>query len=334
MIFGDIDHVLLLGGSRATAELAIALKARGAYRFDVFTAPRQEHDPITETGETFGALLTHHGIPYRVAEDVNADQAFLAAITPTTLALGVGEAWSFTPAVIRRLDGRLLDLMGIPLPQFRGGAHYTWMILQGSRRGACNLQVVNEAMKPGVFDSGAILKRAEYLFPASARTPADYFAYAVTQEVPFILEFLDEVAAKKSFAEQPLQETFSLYMPRLNTREHAFIDWQWPTRDIEKMICAFDVPYVGASTSINGSLVRVRSARVESGDGPFHPFQCGLIYRISTEHLCVCTRDGTLLIGDVRDADGQSVKSALAAGDRFTTPSAWLEKAMALRANY
>jgi methionyl-tRNA formyltransferase len=325
MKFGKIDHLLLLGGSRATVELAAALKRGGRYRFDVFTAPRQENDQITADGSTFSAELRKHGIKYRVANDINIDTDFLKSITPNTLAIGIGEAWSFTPEVIAKLEGRLVDLMGIRLPQFRGGAHYTWMILQGNRRGSVNIQIVNEAMKPGLHDSGAIIKRTEYLMPAGARTPADYFAHAERVEVRVILEFLQDVANGKEFVEQSVQETFSLYMPRLNTREQAFIDWQWPTADIEKMICAFDVPYVGASTAVNGALVRLRSVRVEVGDGPFHPYQCGLIYRIDIGHLFVCTRDGTLLVGDVRDAEGRPVMESLRTGDRFTTTCSWLE---------
>jgi hypothetical protein len=334
MIFGSIDRILLLGGSRATAEMAAALQSRSRYRVEVFTAPRQEDDAITETGETFRAFLGRNSIAYRVADDINTDPHFLAAITPGTMALGVGEAWSFAPDIVAKFGGRLLDLMGIRLPQYRGGAHYTWQILTGNRRGACNLQVVNAEMRPGVHDSGSIVKCHDYLFPASARIPADYFGHAVREEVRFILEFLDEVAAGKDFEPRPLQNAFSLYFPRLNTRQNAFLDWQWPTREIERMICAFDRPYVGASTSINGALVRVRSASAESGDGAFHPFQRGLIYRIDVDHLFVATRDGAILVGDVRDADGTSVKDGLRVGDRFFTPTAWIEQAMQHRESY
>ena len=49
--------------------------------------------------------------------------------------------------------------------------------------------------------------------------------------------------------------------------------------DVERFICAFDEPYVGASTNLNGDIVRIKSVCLSQQDGFFHHFQSGLIYR-------------------------------------------------------
>ncbi len=253
MTFGEINKIILMGGSRCTAELAQYLKEKDGFEFHVFTAPRQLKDIIYSDGGTFEEFLIKNQINYTVCEDINTEKKFIQNISTNTLGIGLGEAWSFSKEIIAMFDGRLIDLMGIRLPQYRGGAHYTWQILRGSRIGACNLQVVNEFMVQGVFDSGEVIKFKEYFFPSSARIPMDYFNHAVNEEIGFIKEFIDEVKSNKTFHPFVLQENFSIYFPRLNTIKNAFIDWTWDTNNIDRFICAFDDPYIGASTMLNES---------------------------------------------------------------------------------
>lgn len=334
MKFGKIDHLILLGGSRCTAELALYLRDQAGLRFEVFTAPRQLEDIIYNDGQTFEQFFKKHELPLSVSENINTDTFFLESITSSTLAIGLGEAWSFDKEVINSFDGKLIDLMGIRLPQYRGGAHYSWQILRGTRIGACNLQIINEDMIQGVFDSGRIVKFREYLFPSSARIPDDYFECAVKEEIAFIKEFINEVAEGRDFDDFSLQENFSVYFPRLHTLKNAFLDWNWSTTDIEKMICAFDSPYAGVSTSINGQLVRLKGARAETNDGPFHPFQCGLIYKIYNKTIYVASLQGSILISEVNDENGVSVLGTLRTGDRFHTPTEWIEKGLTTKIQY
>lgn len=334
MIFGKINHILLLGGSRCTAELALYLHQLSTLKFEVYTAPRQVNDVIYSDGSTFGDFFEKHSLKYFISEDINQEQTFIQSVREHTLAIGLGEAWTFRKEIIDKFNGRLIDLMGIRLPQYRGGAHYTWQILRGSRIGACNLQVINTDMIQGVFDSGEIIKFREYLFPPDAKIPDDYFNFAVLQEITFIKEFIDELAQNKTFNTFNLQENFSLYFPRLHTLKNAFINWQWDTFEIEKFICAFDSPYPGATTQINGTLVRVKQARSEQNDGPFHPFQCGLIYKIYNGNLYIATHQGTIILSEVNDEKGFSVSHLLKSGDRFYTPIEWIERGMITRINY
>ncbi|CAM4199109.1 hypothetical protein EWU23_04735 [Cytophagaceae bacterium 50C-KIRBA] len=334
MIFGNISHIILLGGSRCTAELALYLKDATNFKYNLFTSSRQLGDIIFANGQTFEEYLIENEITYFVTDDINQNDEFLNSISRESLAIGIGEAWSFNQEVIALFDGRLIDLMGIRLPQYRGGAHYTWQILKGNKIGACNLQVINEEMIQGVFDSGEIIKFKEYLFPNEARIPDDYFSFATSQEILFIKEFIDEISAGHHFQTFKLQENFSMYFPRLHTLKNAFIHWQWDSLDIEKFVCAFDDPYAGVSTQIHGKLVRVKKARLENNDGPFHPFQCGLIYKIYQGNLYIATRQGTIIISEVNDEFGNSVLSELRTGDRFFTPQDWIENGLKTKIEY
>ena len=106
-------------------------------------------------------------------------------------------------------------------------------------------------------------------------------------------------------------------------------------KDIERFICAFDAPYNGARTFINdGSKVILKRCFVSNKDGTFHPFQKGMIYRISDKLIFVATEEGSLVISQIFDFEGRDIFKEIKCGDRFFTPSEYLEKAKQYRAKY
>lgn len=334
MNFGKIDHIILFGGAPLLAAFAKCIAKKGKYRIHVFSSARHLEEIIFLENKTLKEILNENKISYYNTPDINNDPHIKSVITENTLGIGIGETWSFNKELIDLFDGRLLDFMGIRLPQYRGGAHYSWQVLRKNRIGCCNLQIINEEMIQGVFDSGEIIKTKEYFFPPSARIPQDYFDFAIKQELVFLEEFLEEVNAEKEFPLIKLQENFSIYFPRLYTLQHGYIDWNWDSEDIESFICAFDDPYSGASSFLNGKRVFLKDCYLEFNDGPFHPFQAGLIYKILNNAIFVATKQGTLVIKKILDENGKSLFGALKTGMRFYTPKKHLEDAMMYQADY
>jgi methionyl-tRNA formyltransferase len=255
-------------------------------------------------------------------------------ITKSTLAIGVGEVWRFDTKTIEKFEGRLLDFMGIPLPRYRGGAHYSWMILKKDRVGGCNLQLINKDMIQGVFDSGEIVKSKKYSFPASVKIPQDYFDFTVMTELEFLKDFLRQVEKGQAFKLKKLDESLSMYFPRLYTLKHGFINWNWSTEDIVTFICAFDQPYKGASTFVNGKRIFLKNCCAAYDEGGFHPFQSGLIYRKQANALFVATANGTLIIKQVTDGSGKDILPLFKVGERLFTPEENLKESMSFNAEY
>jgi methionyl-tRNA formyltransferase len=279
--------------------------------------------------------LRKEKIKYFETEDINADKNIEEFIDETTLGIGIGEVWSFSKEIIGRLGGRLIDFMGIPLPHYRGGAHYSWHILRREKKWACNLQIINEEMVPAKFDSGAIIKTKEYYFPETAKIPSDYFKWAAEQEVLFLIEFLKEIEQGKDFSLFLIDERSSIYFPRLYTKKQGYINWTWKVEDVESFICAFDDPYAGASTLLNGERkVMLKKCSVKYDDGNFHPFQAGLVFRKLYEYCCIAATDGTLVIREVFDEEGKNITAEINVGDRFYTPLKYLDEAMVFHAEY
>ncbi|MCG8637439.1 MAG: hypothetical protein MI863_26670 [Desulfobacterales bacterium] len=333
LCFGKIDHLLLIGGGASLYHLARHWTDKG-YRVTVFSANRHLEEDVLKEGSTLKKILKAADIDFRNPEDINTDPVFRKAGEKNGMGIGFGETWSFTRETVERFRGRLVDVMGIRLPQYRGGAHYTWQILRGNKTGAVKLQLINEDMVQGEFDSGEIVFSKEFFFPDTVRIPADYQKELAVREYETLKEFMDKVAGGACFPLASVQEEFSIYFPRLHTKSHGLINWEWDTEDIEKFIRAFDEPYPGASTYINNRRVFLKKSRFDYSDGPFHPFQQGMIYRLNPGAVFIATRNGTLIIRQVLDEDGEDVIPRLRPGDRFFTPRKELEAAMQFRADY
>ena len=146
------------------------------------------------------------------------------------------------------------------------------------------------------------------------------------QILDFIIEFIDEV--RKRGIEIPTtkqSEYFSSYWPRLDTSENGWIDWSDNIVSMERFICAFDQPYEGCKTFLSEKKVFIKSVMSDFGDQSFHKFQSGIIYRKSPSWLMVAADGGSLIVQEVFDESGKNIIQDIRIGDRFVTPSTYLE---------
>lgn len=327
--FGEIDTVLLLGGGAVLSRLAVRLRRRGL-RTVVFTAPRHLSARLPDRGRPMGEFLEAEGIPFVSCERIDEEPSVRNYEGRGTLALSLGAPWIFTRGFIDRFRGRLLNVHGAPLPEHRGAGGYTWRILMDDRRGASLIHVVDEGL-----DTGPIVKVRRYQFPEECRIPADFERVQHERDVAFLEEFFEEVKAGRTFHPEPQDDAKSTYFPRLYTRKHGAIDWSLGACDLDRFVRAFDRPYPGAFTRLRDDRVVLRDARFHSEEGPFHPFQAGLIYRVFGGRAFIAARaGGALSVGRILDSDGRNVVAERLIGRRLTTPGSWLEDARLFRAVY
>jgi RimJ/RimL family protein N-acetyltransferase/methionyl-tRNA formyltransferase len=320
----DTNHVMLFGGSPLLLKLAKMLREM-EYEIDIFTSPRQEAEFMGD-GRTLGQALTKSGMDwYVVTDDINQTLP-LQSIGPTTLGIGLGEAWQFKAPILDAFQGRLLDFMGIPLPRYRGGAHYTWAILNQELEWGCCLQEVTSNTVQGECDDGAVVFRKCYDIPYLT-VPKDWFEECGKYEIDFLKSFFQQVKAGKAFDPVMPDERKSLFLPRLKTTEHGWIDWTWKGSDIADFINAFDEPYPGAHTTLDGKVVQLRGGEFFDTDD-LHPFAVGLILRIEKNHIVVATKGGCLHVDVVEGVEGMSC------GQRFFTSRERLERALTYVPNY
>ncbi len=333
---GAIDTLILFGGGQLLVDFAEESLKRGIKTY-VFAVTRHLEEVIDiKTGLTLAKAMRKQKIPFYQVKDINRSSELKAIIAKSKNAMGIGlgEVYTFSKKTIILFGGRLFDFMVIRLPQYRGGAHFTWQILRKDRIGCWNIQLINEEMVPGVYDSGEILKTRGYAIPEQARIPQDYFKIAHEEALKLFIEFLDEVRKGKEFKFTKLQENLSSYFPRLYTLKHGYINWSWDTDEIETFICAFDEPYPGASTFLNGRRFFLKDCNSQYSEGKFHSFMAGLIYRIYNGSVYIAAKGGSLIVKQVLDEKGNNIIRALKVGQRFYTPLKYLEDAMLFNAEY
>ena len=328
MKFGDIKHILLLGGTSVLVELYDLFREAG-FAVTVVTSPRHlQAQGSGSTGETLETILSARKVRYLVKTVIAVGDHDLAGlIGRETLAVSISAPWIFKQAVIEQFAGRFVNLHGAKLPQGRGGGNFSWKILQGERTGFAAIH----KMEPGI-DTGALLKHCEFMYPSSCRVPADFAAVSAREYIELFKEFIADLKDDKDFPELVQPEYLSSYWPRLSTDQHGYINWDWKLPHIERFICAFDEPYGGASTFLKGRKVRIKGCGVSGSDGVFHPFQNGLIYRKYNHRLFVATEQGALVVGRVLNDDQVNIFNEIGVGDRFYTPGKYLEAAKEYRA--
>ena len=326
MNFGKINKIILFGGGQIIVRFASILDK---YELESLIITSNRHaKEITGGTSTFEELLRKDNRRFIITSDINESKV-ITEITNETLGISSGAAWLFNAEFINLFEGRLLNAHGSRLPHDRGAGGFSWRIMRRESLGAILLHKID----PGV-DTGEIIKYEEYVFPGACRKPIDYQRYNVQKYIEFLEEFIKEILSGKDFNLIPQQESFSIYFPRLSTDAHGFIDWSWTAEEIESFVCAFDSPYKGASTFIDGTRVRLKDCQLTKSDGTFHPFQFGIIYRITEYGLFVAAKGGSLIIGRVENEEGKSILERMRLGDRFYTPVDNIEKAKTFRAVY
>lgn len=312
-----IDKVVLLGGGRLLLSLARWCQTAGI-PIQVVTSPRHS-DEVVEPGHSLRDALDLEGIALLVIDKLDSKtlQVELGDLR-RAFCLSLGAAWIFPPEMLNNLfHGRLLNLHGTRLPQNRGGGGLSWRIMMGSRLGFCQLHLVDEGV-----DSGDLVLTEEFLYPASCRTPKDYENESMNRNLRFVSELIETLRLDSVSVEtRPQAHYLSTYFPRLNSEEHAWIDWGEELTTLERFVLAFDEPYSGAKTSWRGKTVALKSVMADYSDSAFHPFQSGLVYRNNGKWLSVCANGGSLIVEKVEGKNGLDLISQIDVGDRFVTES-------------
>jgi methionyl-tRNA formyltransferase len=295
----------------------------------VLTGPRQA-EMLAHTGETWEVFLKRLKIKCFFAESLQKCPGLFKFITDQTIGISSGSPYIFSKDIIERFGHRIINGHSSRLPQQRGGGGYSWMIMQGNRVGYAVWHLVDEGI-----DNGDILALKEFEYPVSCQYPEDYLNEKSIHEYGVFKSLLQDIKLKKPLQRNGQSEHMSIYMPRLLTDVHGFIDWKWSGQEIERFAQAFGRPYKGASTFLMGKQVRVRSATSVTFDGTFHPFQYGIIYRLFENGVYVACKNGSLRCSLFRKDGIKPIeyKSNLI-GERLYTPAEYLETAMRTRVEF
>jgi len=326
----NIKKIFLLGGSISLLEAALLLQKR-KFEFFIFTSKRQLNDKILDSTLSLEQGLQSNKIKYFISKDINKDKNFIKNFDKSSLAIGFGEPWKFSQKIIKKFRGNLIDFMCIPLPLFRGGAHYTWMSLMGIKKSAVCLQEITENTLQGVFDDGKILLRKEFKIKEHSK-PSAFFNLERKNTNLLLKFFFDQIVNKKEIKKSVINEKNSLLLPRLFTEKNGWVNWQWKGKDIFSFINSFDEPYIGSSTRYIDNnykkIVYLKDISWKNKKIKFHPFQSGLIINKDKKGVIVATTDGSIKIKKIFDSKKRDIKKNIEIGKRLYSLNADIELSM------
>jgi methionyl-tRNA formyltransferase len=320
--FPKINKVVLLGGGQVLCDLVDFIQV-SKLDLTVLISPRHSQEKFDDG--TLVDFLELRNVDFHILESINVNNLNEAlGSLEETVCLSLGAAWVFSQKVISDVfSNRLLNSHGTRLPQNRGGGGFSWQVLTSNRFGFTTLHLVDAGI-----DTGPIISQEEFLYPASCRIPADYQDKFNNENLLFLKAFISRLMDSPAAFEMRRQsESMSSYWPRLSSDINSWIDWSLDPISLERFICAFDDPYPGAKTYIDGKLVHVKKVVLNFEDGQFHPFQSGLVYRTGRDWICVAASGAGLIIESLQNDSGNSVLGDVQIGDRFDTPSEILTQA-------
>lgn len=312
MKLNNINHIIVLGGSINSLFFLKFLK-KNKFKYHFFTNQRMLNDKISDN-KTFKEHLKLNKIDYVSTNNINKNKKIFKVITSKTLGIGFGQPWIIGKKLIKKFNQKLLDFMGIPLPMYRGGAHFSWMILNNERKGGCYLQNINEKTIQGSSDSGFYYLGYKYMFPKNLITPKDFFDFSVKKEIFFLKNFLNIFKRKHDLKLKKLNENLSVFFPRLITKNNGFINWENSASEIVKFINAFSDPYPGAITFLNKKKIYLKNATLIKSNN-YHPFTSGLIVNKIKKNIIISAKKGLIRVNYVGNINTESIQI----GERFMT---------------
>jgi len=326
MKFGKINRLLIFGGTPRVGTLIESCLNK--YEIVVFSNERLLNEKTIDNNMSLKEYLELNKVRFYSVIDIN-NFPIDEFMTDQTLGISLGAPWIFKEQFINKFNRRLINGHGSNLPRDQGAGGFSWRILQKDKFGFYLFHIVDSGV-----DTGNIIISEQYLFPDYCRKPIDYIKFHQENELGFFCRFFELIENNYDFTEIIQQKSFSTYFPRLNTVQHGFINWSWQTEEIIRFINAFDDPYPGASTFLRGIRVHIKDVLPNYNEGSFHPFICGIIYRQYNGKFYVATLNGSVVIGKVLDESGNSILPEIKAGERFYTPSKYLDMALEYVAKY
>lgn len=320
MTFGKISNFIVIGGS-STALVVCRLVRRLGYPVAVFTGKRLLEESIGD--KSLGEALEAEGYPFRCVEDIHSCPELESQIGTATFVFSIGSPWLFSGALLEQLKGRFVNIHPVSIPRMDGGAHFSWQILMNSRIGATTIQMVRKGL-----NRGELVHVSEYSFSGGARIPADYFRESEAHIHQTTEAFIHRLHRGECFTPIQPDLRFRTFYPRLYTDRHGYIDWNMDVEEIERFICAFDKPYGGAMTFLEGRRIHLSDAWIDRSEGGFHSFMRGIVYRKRPDCLQIACRGGALLVHRVTDDGGCDCLGTVALGKRLHTPGELLERAL------
>ena len=315
--FNKIKKFIIFGGGELIVDICDCI-VKNKKKVLVLTSQRQINENIPRIKTSLKKFFIKNKIKFIVLSNLKNQSKWINFIDNETLGISNSCRWIFKEKEIDLFKGKLFNIHYSNLPSFRGGGGLSWNILTQNFVSGTTIHLVNKNI-----DSGYSIINKKFSFPKNIRNSLNEMQkFSINFQKKIVINFLIKIFRNKSFEVKKIQNNFrSFYWPRLNTSKNAWINWSWEAEKIVNFINAFSNPHIGAATYLEKKIIRFQKARICKEKNVFHPFQHGLIYKVSKNRAFIAANKGGIVV----DLKFLKVKKALI-GKRLYTPYSKLEK--------
>ena len=197
------------------------------------------------------------------------------------LIISVGSKFIFKKKFIKTFCSKLINFHPSFLPDERGGANFTFRILQEKKFVAATAHFIDENI-----DSGNIIYRIKS-FNIKSYDLKNYFFETYKLYDLILSKILDKIYKKKNIMVKKQINLNATYFNKINSTKHGRINLNWDVNDIDIFIKAFSRPYKGAYLYLGKKKIHIIKS-TQYKKQKIHPFLFGKIKKIA--------KDGSVLV--------------------------------------
>ena len=175
------------------------------------------------------------------------------------------------------------------MPKQIGASSSFWQLLTNQKKTGLTFHRVEKE-----FDTGDIVYEKNIFLKKNEITIKKYYEVINKNEKIAFNNFFNAIFKKNFIKVRKQIKKNVVYMPKINTDIHGFIDWSWKAKDIYNFAKIFDSPFDGVSTYLSKKRVRLKNVSFHNSKIKFHPFQSGIIFNKDKNKIYIASLDGFL----------------------------------------
>lgn len=319
-------NLILVGGNRMGEDQPIEtlnrLSVKNKIKLFLFTE-KVHLNKKTHNFTSFRKFLIKKQINYKKVENINSEFDEIKKRMSTNsknVLLLVNCIWKISDEILCLFKNNVFNIHLGTLPNQVGAGGASWLSMIGAKKSSISIHQVNKE-----YDQGETLLANDFYLKKDFLLE-DYYSQVRKLETKTYGKFFDILIKNKLELKKVTSKNF-IYMPRLNTTTHGFIDWSWSAKNITNFINAFGKPYKGATTFIKKKKYYISRAKFLKSSIKFHPFQSGIVIKKTKNNLFIAATNGLVNIINLTEKNEKKVNfEKIKLGDRFFTPSYYLDQ--------
>ena len=284
--------LIIIGGNRESEDspLDFILDYASAKNLKLLYVTNSIHlKKPCKTYKSFKDFLEKKKVSYIVKnslKNINFLQNYIRTY-PETKVLTTFCFFKINEKIINLFKNKIFNYHLGKIPEQVGASATFWYMMSSQKKTAITFHKISKE-----FDSGDIVYEKKLNMKKEIFSLNDLYKLIRKQEKKSINTFFDIIFKKKNVKSIKKNLSNKVYMPKLNTLVHGFIDWNWSAKDIATFCSVFDDPYAGASTFLEKKRIHLKKVSYHKHKINFHPFQYGIIFNKDKTKIYVACKNG------------------------------------------